>query len=95
MLAVIDNVLSADDLEQVSRLIEDAPFKDGRLSAGSLAATIKNNLEIPGQTAVVNDLNNIIMNKLVRHPQYRAPCRGWRFHPSALRLSQTPTLRLP
>ena len=74
MLAVIDNLLSADDLDQVTRLIEDAPFKDGRLSAGKLAATIKNNHEIPAQTSVVNELNNIIMNKLVRHPQYRAIC---------------------
>ena len=74
MLAVIENLLSSTNLDQVTRLIEDAPFEDGRLSAGSLAATAKNNHEIPAQNAVVNELNNIIMNKLVRHPQYRAIC---------------------
>lgn len=74
MLAVIEKFLSADDLDHVTRLITDAPFNDGRLSAGSLAATLKNNQEISAQTTVVNDLNNIIMNKLVRHPEYRAIC---------------------
>lgn len=74
MLAVIESLLSVADLDQVNRLIQNAPFSDGRLSAGSLAATVKNNHEIPAQENLVNELNHIIMNRLVRHPQYRAIC---------------------
>lgn len=74
MLAVIENILADDDLDQVSALLEKAPFEDGRLSAGSLAATVKNNQEIPARDSVISALNTIVMNRLVRHPQYRAIC---------------------
>ncbi len=45
-----------------------------RMAGLAQASLPQNNHEIPAQTSVVNELNNIIMNKLVRHPQYRAIC---------------------
>lgn len=74
MLAVIENILSPADLERITSLLKAANFKDGKLSAGSLAGQVKQNEEISAHESVLRELNELVMGPLVRHPEYRAIC---------------------
>lgn len=72
MLLTIPAVLSAGQLQKVQHLLADAPFVDGKLSAGKQAARVKHNLELDsGADKLAAQLNNIVMGSLVQHPVYQ------------------------
>jgi PKHD-type hydroxylase len=72
MLIAIPAVLDRSRLARVRELIADAPFVDGRLSAGAAARQVKRNQEVEGGAAQVEALNQLVMGDLVRHPLYRS-----------------------
>lgn len=76
MLLVIENVLDQNQLKVVHRLLENAEFEDGKLSAGKEAATVKYNLELSqlSRTGEVlhQQLNQMIMPSLMKHPDYQS-----------------------
>ncbi len=72
MLIVIPGVLDAATLEQVRALLADAPFVDGRLSAGKSAQRVKHNQELDARDARIERLNELVMATLVQHPLYQA-----------------------
>ena len=72
MLIRIPAVLDHSELEIVRRLLNKAPFVDGKLSAGQAARRIKNNQEVDRSAHELEQLNNLIMGKLVQHPIYRS-----------------------
>lgn len=47
MLLTLPSILSPDDLARIHALLEDAPWEDGRDSAGPQARTVKNNQQLP------------------------------------------------
>ena len=72
MLLTIPAVLSAGQLRKVQLLLADAPFVDGKLSAGKQAERVKHNLELDsGADKLAAQLNNIVMGSLVQHPVYQ------------------------
>lgn len=72
MLLHIPNVLSRTDLQAVHALLDKARFVDGKLSAGMAAKRVKNNQEVSRDDAqTLQQLNNIVMGKLTRHPTYQ------------------------
>jgi len=72
MLLAIADVLSQDQLEKVHEILQDAHYVDGRLSAGTTARKVKKNHELPADSKLQNQLNNIVMNSLYNHPLYQA-----------------------
>lgn len=72
MLLALRNVLRPDELQLVRAWLADAPFVDGRLSAGSAAQRVKSNQEVEGSAPDLERLNRVVMGNLVRHPIYRA-----------------------
>lgn len=72
MLIRIPAVLDHAELEVVHHLLRKAPFVDGKLSAGQAARRIKNNQEVDRGARELEQLNNLIMGKLVQHPIYRS-----------------------
>jgi PKHD-type hydroxylase len=70
MLVHIKHVLSDSDLSKVQELLQTAKFRDGKLSAGKVARQVKNNLEVEDEK-LISALNNIVMNNVVRHPDYQ------------------------
>lgn len=71
MLHRVPAVLDEQDLARVRRLLEGAPFVDGRLSAGEAARRVKSNEEVAGDAAQLAQLNHLVMGRLVRHPLYQ------------------------
>ncbi|MFT5505865.1 MAG: PKHD-type hydroxylase [Gammaproteobacteria bacterium] len=74
MFAIIHNLLNANDLTAVNTILSTSKFVDGRLSAGQSAINSKHNLELSASNEIINNLNSIVMNRLVQHPDYRAIC---------------------
>lgn len=75
MLLVIKNVLDRNQLKVISRLLEDAEYDDGKLSAGKEAALLKDNLELSQETrtgeVLHQQLNQMVMPSLLKHPDYQ------------------------
>jgi len=72
MLIEIPNVLSAQEIGAVRKALDIAPFIDGKLSAGAAAQRVKNNEEVDVRSQDVQQLNNLVMTRLVENPIYRA-----------------------
>lgn len=70
MLVQIKHVLGDKELKQVQALLSNADFHHGKLSAGDIAKTVKNNEELVNEN-IISELNQIVMNNLVRHPEYQ------------------------
>jgi PKHD-type hydroxylase len=65
-------VLGADDLRRVRELLAQAPFVDGRNSAGGDARRVKNNEEVDPSHQRVGALNQLVLLPLYRHPVFQA-----------------------
>lgn len=72
MLASIEHLISAQNLIKIRQLLDDSPFVDGKLSAGMVAKQVKKNQEMNPHSEHFNQLNELVMGNLVRHPRYRA-----------------------
>lgn len=71
MLLRIPGLLGPEPLGHIARLLAEARFTDGRLSAGMAARRVKHNEEVTGDEARVRELNTLVMGTLVQHPVYR------------------------
>jgi PKHD-type hydroxylase len=71
MLIVIPGVLKPDELALCREWLAEAPFVDGKLSAGTAARRVKANQEIDRGAGDVERLDRLVMGALSRHPAYR------------------------
>lgn len=71
MLLRIPSLLSHEQLQTVRALFARGRFVDGKLSAGMAAKRVKYNEELEQDSAELEQLNEIVMGSLVRHPVYR------------------------
>ena len=72
MMLHIPAVLDQPRLEMARTLISSAQFIDGKLSAGMAAKQVKNNEEMIADAKQMEQLNNIVMGSLVKHPMYQS-----------------------
>ena len=72
MLLTLQSVLNSEHLKTVRSLLDNAPFVDGKLSAGSAARKVKNNEEVAMNAGQMNQLNNVVMGNLVANEQYKS-----------------------
>ena len=70
MLLVIEEILSRDELARVRAHFDRANFGDGRVTAGNLAAKVKNNLQLGFETKESRWLSGIVQRALERNPQF-------------------------
>ncbi len=71
MLLIIPGVLKADELALARSWLAEAPFVDGKLSAGVAARRVKQNQELDRSAGDLDRLDRVIMGALTRHPMYR------------------------
>lgn len=72
MLVTIPNVLSADELAHVRRVLETTKWIDGRTTAGDQAGKVKNNLQVPVASPTAQELGDIILGALSRSAAFTA-----------------------
>jgi len=71
MLLVVSGVLKPDELALARSWLADAPFVDGKLSAGAAARRVKENQELDRGAGELERLDRLVMGALARHPMYR------------------------
>ncbi len=70
MLLHIPNILNADELQRARALLADAPWTDGRHSAGTQAAQVKNNEQLPHDCEAARQIRAMVLRGLDRSPQF-------------------------
>lgn len=70
MLVTIDNVLNAEELATVRRLLAQTDWDNGRVTAGAQAAVVKNNQQVADNAPALPMLREIVLNALQRTPLF-------------------------
>ncbi len=70
MLLHIPGILDKSVLNTIIRILGNAQFIDGKLTAGGIARQIKNNMEVSANDNAVQKLNHIIRAQLEKSPMY-------------------------
>ena len=68
MMLHVPKVLTPDELRQARALLAQAPWSDGRATAGSQAALVKNNQQLPHDCEAARSLRALVLQALDRHP---------------------------
>jgi len=71
MVHHLKNVLTAFHLNKIRELLAKSRFVDGKLSAGSMARDVKQNLELHPEDVQVQELNRLVMEQLLSHGMYQ------------------------
>jgi len=72
MLLTIPELLNPAQLAKIQETLADAPFVDGKLSAGFAAARVKHNQELGPDPQRQQRLTRILMASLGHHPTFRS-----------------------
>jgi PKHD-type hydroxylase len=67
MLLHVRRVLDADELREARAILADAPWGDGRMTAGEQSARAKNNQQLPETCEATLKLQKLVQGGLARH----------------------------
>lgn len=81
MLMVIGNVLDKASVRAFRAQLETAGWSDGQATAGSLAARVKHNQQLPDASPVAQALGRQILGVLGRQPKFLSAALPDRIHP--------------
>jgi PKHD-type hydroxylase len=81
MLLHIPDVLDAAALARSDALLRQADWADGRITAGSQAATVKNNLQLPEASPVARQLRALVLEALAKNPAFFSAALPKRIYP--------------
>ncbi len=66
MLLTLPDILGTQDLQAARQLLRDAPWTDGRESAGSQARQVKNNVQLPYDCEAARAISGLVTRGLER-----------------------------
>src|SRR5690606_13546375 len=72
VILCIPDVFTSAKTDELRRLLESAPWEDGRTTAGHQAAKAKNNEQIPATHPVAIQVGNEILKALGANPLFQA-----------------------
>jgi len=67
MMIAIPNVLSPEQVRQCRQALEGAQWSDGRSTAGHMALSVKQNLQLPADNQVSIEVGNFILDVIGQH----------------------------
>ncbi|MDP3701491.1 MAG: Fe2+-dependent dioxygenase [Hylemonella sp.] len=70
MLLHIPDILESGELRHACALLADAPWTDGKPSAGAQAAQVKNNEQLPHDCEAARQIRAMVLRGLDRSPQF-------------------------
>jgi PKHD-type hydroxylase len=68
----IPGLLKPEELEQIDSLLANAQFVDGRLTASGAAQQVKNNLQLPKDSEIAQQVGDIVLNAISQSPLIQA-----------------------
>ncbi|MFA5630490.1 MAG: Fe2+-dependent dioxygenase [Porticoccaceae bacterium] len=72
MLHTHANLLTEEQVQYCRRALAQARWEDGRITAGHIAQKAKSNLQLAAADPLANELGNLVLDALARHPQFMA-----------------------
>lgn len=81
MLLHVPEVLTPDELGRARQILARAPWDDGRATAGSQSAQVKNNEQLPQRCAETQALQEIVLHALERHKLFFSAALPQRIFP--------------
>lgn len=72
MLMPIPDILSAEQVAQCRKMLEEAEWVDGRVTAGHQSARAKDNQQLPEDHPVARQLSDLVLTALERNPLFMA-----------------------
>lgn len=81
MLLHIPNILNAEQLRQCRQLLEHADWTDGRITAGTQAALVKNNLQLPEELPEAQKLRQLVLEALSKSAIFFSAALPKRIYP--------------
>ena len=70
MMLRIPSLLTAEEVRECRKALQEADWQDGRLTAGHLAVKVKSNLQLPIDSPLGAKMGNLILDKLGHNPLY-------------------------
>jgi len=70
MLVPIPDLLKADQVLKARRIFEESEWVDGRVTAGHQSVRVKNNMQLPENSAAARDLGGMILAALEQNPLF-------------------------
>lgn len=81
MLIFIENLLSKDEVKQFRAHLEEATWESGTKTAGSLARSAKQNVQLDDSSELAQSLRNHILRKLGNHPLFISAALPGKIYP--------------
>jgi PKHD-type hydroxylase len=81
MLLHVPNVLTADELAYLQRMLDAADWADGRETVGAQGARVKRNEQLPDASPLKGELGRIVLAAVERHPLFFAAALPLRILP--------------
>jgi PKHD-type hydroxylase len=81
MLLVIPDVLSAEQVAQARRLLDEADWVDGRVTAGPQSARVKHNRQLPETHPAAEEVGDAILTALQRNALFVSAALPLRIFP--------------
>lgn len=81
MLLQIPAVLTVEQVAHARRLLDSAPWVDGRVTAGFQSAQMKHNLQLPEDDPVAREVGDVVLTALGRSPLFLSAALPLRVFP--------------
>jgi PKHD-type hydroxylase len=81
MLLHVPNVLTPEQVAHCRARLEAADWVDGRVTAGYQGAVVKQNRQLPEGSAVAQELGNLVLAAIERHPMFISAALPARVYP--------------
>lgn len=70
MMLHVPRVLTPEQVERCRRVVDEAPWVDGRVTAGHQSARVKNNMQVPEDSAPAREAGEMILRALNQNPMF-------------------------
>jgi PKHD-type hydroxylase len=81
MLLQVPNVLTREQVDQARQVLDQAPWVDGRVTAGPQSARVKQNMQLPEDSPAARQLGDLILGALQRNPLFMSSALPLRIFP--------------
>lgn len=81
MLVHVPEVLSREQVHHCRRVLEAAPWVDGRVTAGHQSAKVKRNLQLPEESPQAREMGDLVLRALEKSPLFTSAVLPQRVFP--------------
>jgi PKHD-type hydroxylase len=80
MILTFADVITLEEQRKILTMLDSAPFVDGRTTAGSAAAKVKNNEQLSREAPAYREITDIVLAALRRNETFRAAVQPKQMH---------------